>query len=121
MRQAITIARRTSRWEMLSENVTPWLPQLPFLRESVAELSSLVAEAKALDSEQEEARGRLQDVIHRRQAVEKRGESLRRRTASHLRGFFGFASQQLLQFGIQPHQSGPRTSRRVFGETEKED
>jgi hypothetical protein len=124
MRQAVTFTRRTSKWELLSQNVAPLLPQLPFLRESVAELDSLIVEAKALDSEQEEARGRLQDVIHRRQAVERRGENLRRRVTSHLRGVFGFASQQLLQFGVRPHKSGPRGPRaggRGLGETEKED
>src|SRR5258706_11670575 len=108
MRNAVVFAKRTSRWELMSANVAPHLPEMPFLREIVTELDSVVAEARLLDVEQEEARSRLADVIHRRQNLELKGESLRRRLASHLRGIFGFASQELLKFGVEPHKRGPR-------------
>ncbi len=111
MRKAVTLARRSSRWELLSVNVTPLLPVMPFLQKLVSELDSVIAEAKALDVEQEEARGRLQDIIHRRQSLEARGESVRRRTAAHLRGVFGFTSEELLKFGVQPRKTGPRAPR----------
>jgi hypothetical protein len=111
MRKAVTFARRTGQWELLSSNVTPLLGERPYLQEIAAELDSLIAEAKSLDVEQEEARSRLQDVIHRRQSVEKRGESLRRRVAAHLRGIFGFTNEELLKFGVQPRKTGPRGPR----------
>ena len=112
MRKAVTFARRTGRWELLGSNITPLLGEMPFLQKIATELDSLLVEAKALDIEQEVVRGLLQDVIHRRQNVEKRGESLRRRAAAHLRGIFGFASEELVKFGVQPRQSGPRGPRR---------
>jgi len=108
MRNAVVFAKRTSRWEVMSANVAPHLQEMPFLREIVSELDSVIAEAKSLDVEQEEARSRLADVIHRRQQLELKGESLWRRVASHLRGIFGFASQELAKFGVEPHKSGPR-------------
>ncbi|HSS51885.1 MAG TPA: hypothetical protein VLX28_23325 [Thermoanaerobaculia bacterium] len=101
MRKAVTFAKRTSRWEILSVNVTPYLEEMPFLQPLVAELDVAIAEAKALDAEQEEANSRLKDIIHRRQALEERGESLRRRASAHLRGIFGFTSPELLKFGVQ--------------------
>src|SRR5918999_1157578 len=70
-----------------------------------------IAEAKGLDSEQEVARGRLQGIIHRRQEVEKRGESLRSRVAAHLKGSFGFSSDELVKFGFRPGQRGRRKGR----------
>ncbi|HEX3557023.1 MAG TPA: hypothetical protein VIA62_27680 [Thermoanaerobaculia bacterium] len=112
MRKAVTFARRTGQWELLGSQIAPLLAEMPFLREIAMELDSLLVEAKALDIEQEVVRGWLQDVIHRRQGVEARGERLRRRAASHLRGFFGFASEELVRFGVHPRPTGPRGPRR---------
>jgi len=49
-----------------------------------------------------------QDSIHQRQELEKKGEVLRRRAESHLKGSFGFTSDDLVQFGISPRKTGPR-------------
>ncbi len=111
MRKAQAFAKKITEWVLFITNVRPHLPEMPFLQEIVTELDGLVIEARSLDSEQEEARGRLQDVVHRRQDLEKRGETLRRRAASHLKGSFGFTSDELVKFGLRPRKTGPRGPR----------
>ena len=108
MRKSQTFAKKITEWELLNANMKPHLAEMPHLQEIVTAIETLIAEAKGLDSEQEVARGRLQDIVHRRQDVEKRGETLRRRAAAHLKGSFGFASDELVKFGVRPRPTGPR-------------
>jgi hypothetical protein len=112
MRKSKTFAQKITEWELLNANIEPHLAEMPHLQEIVTAMKALIAEAKGLDSEQELARGRLQDVVHRRQEVEKRGESLRSRAASHLKGSFGFSSDELVKFGVRPRPAGPRGQRK---------
>jgi hypothetical protein len=108
MRKAQTFAKKITEWELVNANIEPHLAEMPHLQEIVTAIQALIAEAKGLDAEQELARGRFQDVIHKRQDVEKRGETLRRRAASHLKGSFGFSSDELVKFGVRPRPTGPR-------------
>jgi hypothetical protein len=110
MRQAIQFAKRTNRWELLSTNLKPHLAEMPFLQELITSLDALAVQANALDKVQEVARSAFQDAVHKRQDLEKQGEVLRRRAESHLRGSFGFTSDDLVKFGIQPRKTGPRGS-----------
>ncbi len=108
MRKAQTFAKKITEWELLNANLEPHLAAMPHLQEIVTAIQALIVEAKDLDSEQEVARGRLQDIVHRRQGVEKRGETLRSRVAAHLKGSFGFTSDELVKFGFRPRPTGPR-------------
>lgn len=113
MRKAKAFAKKITEWELLSSNLKPHLAEMPFLQEIVDELDALIARARALDLEQELARGRLQDAVHQRQEVEKQGERLRGRAAAHLKGRFGFGSDDLVQFGLRPARGvrGPRKAK----------
>ncbi|HSS51884.1 MAG TPA: hypothetical protein VLX28_23320 [Thermoanaerobaculia bacterium] len=108
MRKAIQFAKRSNRWELLSTNLKPHLAEMPFLQDIITALDALVVQAKSLDTVQEVARTTFQDAVHKRQELEKQGEELRRRADSHLRGSFGFTSDDLVKFGIQPRKKGPR-------------
>jgi regulator of replication initiation timing len=113
MRKAQTFAKKVTEWDLLNNNIKPHLAEMPYLQEIVTGLETLIAEAKTLDAEQEAARGRLQDMVQRRQEVEKEGEALRSRVASHLRGSFGFTSNDLVKFGVRPRRTGPRGPRKA--------
>jgi hypothetical protein len=113
MRKVQQFANRIINWEMFISNLRPFLPELPFLQVISTEMETLIAEAKGLDGEQEVARGRLQEIVHRRQDLEKRGEALRSRAASHLKGTFGFTSDALVKFGVRPRKTGPRGPRKA--------
>lgn len=102
MRKAQTFAKRIVEWDLLIANLRPHLEEMPYFQEIVTELEALIARAKTLDSQQEVARGILHDAVHQRQDVERQGEILRRRAASHLRGSFGFTSDDLTKFGVRP-------------------
>jgi hypothetical protein len=112
MRKAQTFAKKITEWELLNTNIKPHLTEMPYLQDIVTELDALIAEAKGFDNQQEVARGQLQDLVHKRQDAEKRGEALRRRAASHLKGSFGFTSDDLVKFGVRPRKTGPRGPRK---------
>jgi hypothetical protein len=95
---------------LFNSNLKPFLPECPFLQAIARALEALIAEAKSLDSEQEITRGRLQEIVHQRQDLEKRGDDLRNRAASHLKGTFGFSSDALVKFGVRPPR-GPRKAK----------
>jgi hypothetical protein len=82
---------------------------MPQVQPLQVELEALIGEAHDVDGRQELAWGQARDLTRQRQDIEKRGEDLRRRIASHLRGTFGFTSEQLVQFGVNPR---PRVIRR---------
>jgi hypothetical protein len=109
MRRANIFAAKTNGWELMSTNLKPHLADMPFLQPIAADLETVISDAKALDTDQEVARKRLSDIIHKRQDVEKRGEKLRIRLSAHLKGSFGYTSDELIQFGITPR---PRVIRR---------
>jgi hypothetical protein len=111
MRKAVVFAKRTNTWELLSANLKPHLAEMPYLQGIITALDGLIAQGKSLDLAQEVARGQLQDAVHKRQELEKQGESLRRRAEAHLRGSFGFTSDDLVKFGVRPRKSGPRGPR----------
>lgn len=108
MRKSQTFAKKITEWELLNTNIKPHLAEMPYLQEIVTALEALIAEARGFDSQQEVARGQLQDLTHKRQEAEKLGETLRRRATSHLKGSFGFTSDELVRFGVRPRKTGPR-------------
>lgn len=112
MRQAGTFAKRINDWELLNTNIKPHLPDMPHLQGISTELDALIVQSKELDSQQEIARGQLQDLVHQRQSLEKQGETLRRRAGSVLKGSLGFTSDDLVKFGIRPRKTGSRGPRK---------
>ena len=113
MRKAQTFAKKITEWELINTNIKPHLQEMPYLQEIVTALDALIAEGKSLDSQQEAARSQLQDLVHRRQELEKQGQSLRSRAASHLRGSFGLTSDDLVRFGVRPLKAGSRGPRKA--------
>jgi hypothetical protein len=109
MRSANSFAAKTNKWILANNNVKPHIGEMPFLQPLVTELEGAISRAQSLDGEQEVARKQLSDIIHRRQDLEAEGEKILRRINSHLRGSFGFTSDELIQFGITPR---PRVTRR---------
>jgi hypothetical protein len=105
MRKAKLFSNKVSTWEMISTNAKPHITDMPFLQPVVSDLDGLIAEAKGLDSDQEVARKQLADITHRRQELERNGETLRARISAYLKGSFGYTSDQLIQFGIKPRPS----------------
>jgi hypothetical protein len=108
MRKAVTFAKKITEWELLNTNIKPELPNMPHLQGVSADLDALIVQSKQLDSQQEVARGQFQDSVHQRQALEKKGQTLRQRASSLLKGTLGSESDDLVKFGIRPRKTGPR-------------
>lgn len=102
MRSVTVFGRKVTNWELSSTNLKPRLPEMPHLQPLIEELDGIIVEAKVVDSEQEKARGQLRELTRRRRDSERRGQDVRRRINAVLRGSFGFTSEQLIQFGIDP-------------------
>ena len=103
MRRADSFSIKVNNWSLMKSNLEPRLPQLPPqvgpLRE---ELSTVLVEARQLEDEQENARKQFRELVRRRQELERRGEEARRRLAALLRGTYGFKSEELIPFGLNP-------------------
>ena len=103
------LSTRIRSWDLLNESVKPHLADMPQVQPLQTELQGLLDEARSLDTEQEETRSKLRDIVHRRKEVERRGETVRRRVEAHLRGTYGYTAEQLIKFGVKPR---PRVIRR---------
>ncbi len=116
MRNAKEFSNRITSWDLTSASVKPHVADMPQVQPLLTELDALIPDARSLDVRMEHARSQARDLTKQRQDLEKQGENLRRRIASHLRGTFGFTSEQLGQFGINPR---PRVIRRKKSEAKK--
>jgi hypothetical protein len=111
MRSITGFGRKITNWELVSTNLKPHLDEMTQVKPLAEELSTVIEEAWAIDSELEASRGRKQELARRRNDAEKKGEDLRRRISSILRGGLGFTSEQLIQFGVKPARTGRRGKR----------
>jgi hypothetical protein len=73
----ITVAKLISDWELLHTALQPHLTDLPFLKDQATELEGLIADAKGMDTKQQDLRGSLQETVRQRKDLEKRGTVLR--------------------------------------------
>ena len=109
MARAKLLSAKIRSWDLLNESVKPHLADMPQVQPLQTELQGLLDEARSLDTEQEEMRSKLRDIVHRRKEVERRGETVRRRVEAHLRGTYGYTAEQLIKFGVRPR---PRVIRK---------
>ena len=116
MRSANSFASKTTGWELLSTNIQPLLAEMPHLQDLDGRLRGLMLRGRELDSQQESARAQARELTRLRQDVEKEGENVRARIAAYLRATYGFTSEQLIKFGINPR---PRVLRRRKDSEEK--
>ena len=99
-----TLAKLIADWELLSTALEPHLSDMPYLKDRAAELAGFIAQAKDMDTRQQELRGSLQETVRQRQTLEKQGTSSHLRIAAILRGNLGFDNQTLLSFGLKPRR-----------------
>jgi hypothetical protein len=99
-----TVAKLISDWELLHTALQSHLTDMPFLKDQATELEALIADAKGMDSKQQDLRGSLQETVRQRKDLVKRGKVLHSQLAAHLRGSLGFDNQTLLSFGVKPRR-----------------
>ncbi len=101
---------KLSDWQVLVDNLTPHLTDLPQVTADHAALSDLVTRARGLESTQGVQKAALRATNQQRRDIETQGRDLATRLAASLQGSFGPKSEKLIEFGLKPR---PRVVRRV--------
>lgn len=104
----ITFAKTVATCELLKSALEPLLEQMPHLAGEHKELEAFLNEVKNLTVRQSDLTGELRQVVRQRRETELRGQDLRSRVASQIRGKLGFKSDELLKFGISPRRKPRR-------------
>jgi len=94
--------QRTSRWEVLLNNLKPNLPDMPHLTDDFKTLEALLPQARALQTQREDLRSQASVLSKNHDKVLKEGDHVRARMVSALKGKFGFTDAALGKYGIKP-------------------
>lgn len=108
MRNADVVASKIATWELFVAGMQPLLEEMPYLQPFHDRIQGLIGEARELYQQEEKVREEARELTHRRQAVEREGDNLLARAAAHLRASFGFTSEHLIPFGINPRRGARR-------------
>jgi len=113
-----TLAKLIADWELLNTALQPHLTDMPYLKDKATELQGFIAQAKDMDTRQQDLRGNLQETVRQRQGLEKQGTKAHLQIAAILRGNLGFDNQTLLGFGLKPRR--PRRKKTPADTTQTE-
>lgn len=100
---------KLGEWQVLYDNLTPRLPDMPHLTTDHTSLATVLGQARDLENRQELANSALRDVNQQRRDILQEGNDLQSRLSSGLRGSLGSKSEKLIEFGVKPR---PRKARR---------
>jgi len=92
------------RWEQFNSALKPLLADLPHLAQDQAEFEALVTQARNLDDQQKQLRGKAQDMTQQRKVIFLKGLDQHERLASQLKGVLGSRNQNLVGFGLRPRK-----------------
>ena len=112
MRQAKVFSQKVVGWQLLADALSAELSSKPHLQALYDDLVDVIEEAHLLQANQETPRAQLLDTIRQRQKVEVRGDGIRSRLSSFLRGELGPKNLQLVRYGVPPL---PRSRRQEPG------
>src|SRR6476660_3438291 len=108
-------AERTTRWDVLVTNLKPSLPEMPHVADDVKKLEEMLAEARVLETQQEDLRSQARKASGQLKQLLRTGDKLRTRLGSNLKGKFGFSDETLVKYGFKPRSAVVR--RRKKGDT----
>lgn len=97
-----SFGEKISTWKVIHTNLEPKMAEMPHLVELREQLQGVITRAEALDSLAEVNRQRRAEIARDRRKLVREGDEVRSRAAAHLKGSFGFTSEQLIEFGITP-------------------
>jgi hypothetical protein len=104
-------------WQVLVDNLTPRLTDLPQLATDHAALAKVLTDAQGVEHEQETARATFQKLTQQRQDLAKQGTLLHRRLSLSLKGALNPDNRDLTEFRIKPQK--PPAGRRRLTPVEK--
>ncbi len=95
-------SQKVNGWQLLADSLSAELATKPHLQPLYGELLDVLADARQMLADQETARAELLEAVRLRQGVEVRGDGIRSRLASFLRGELGPKNPLLVRYGVPP-------------------
>lgn len=105
-----SFADKLQTWKALIDTMGARLEELPHLRPEHSELTAVVKEIEALNSQEDTNTARLREITRNRKEAGRRGVELRGRIQAGVHAHFGKRSPLLHEFGFRP--LAERSSRR---------
>lgn len=106
----ITFARKVTKWEVTINAVIANAADLPGLQADSLELQTLLQEAMVLGNQQIALEARLQQISRDLDEKLRQGEALVARVRAGVRAKYGYQSEKLTEFQLQPFRRRTRGS-----------
>lgn len=106
----LLFAKTVTKWEMISNAVLANAADLPHLEAERIELQVLLAEAMELGNQQIAMQARAQQSLRDLDEKLRLGEALVARLRAGVRAKYGYKSEKLTEFQLQPFRRRTRTS-----------
>jgi hypothetical protein len=103
-----TLAAKVDRWSALSDNLLPYIDQLPHLKDTFTEFQAKLASAKTLRNLLKKLRADSGDAMTQRNEMLAGGEDLYTRLSLGLQSLHGPTSDRLHEFGLKPKKKSAR-------------
>jgi hypothetical protein len=102
-----TNPEKIARWKVITTGLKPLLGDMPHLADFHGQLEKIITQSEELDARSEALKAESREVNKTRATLAKSGDDLRKRLAASLKTSYGFDSEKLIEFGVQPTR--PRT------------
>lgn len=105
-----SFAKTVTKWEMTASAVLANAVDLPHLEADRIELETLLAETMALGNQQMAMQAQAQQASRDIQDKLRQGEAVVARLRAAVRAKYGYKSEKLTEFLLQPYRRRPRVS-----------
>jgi len=102
-------------WQVLYDNLTPRLNDMPLVATDHTTLGTILGQARTLQNQQEAANAQLRDINQQRRQIVTDGSDAASRLGHALKSILGTKNEKLIEFGVKPL---PRV-RRASSKTKK--
>jgi hypothetical protein len=97
-----TNPEKIARWKVIATGLKPLLGEMPHLADLHGQLEKVITQSEELDARSEALKAESREVNKTRVTLAKTGDDLRKRLAASLKTSYGFGSEKLIEFGVQP-------------------
>ncbi len=89
-------------WQVLYDNLTPRLNDMPLVANDHGTLGTILGQARTLQNQQEAANAQLRDINQQRRQIVTDGSDAASRLGHALKSILGTKNEKLIEFGVKP-------------------
>jgi hypothetical protein len=89
-------------WQVLYDNLTPRLNDMPLVTNDHTTLGTILGQARSLQNQQESANAQLRDINQQRRQIVDDGGDAASRLGHALKSILGTKNEKLIEFGVKP-------------------